>query len=126
MKLLHCLACGDILALRSQERSCECRQSTGRYTDHIHAEYRGPSRVLGMLNREIARSVHDTHVPFEGPHYRWFVISEGGNIGRTDGEAGWAAVDQVLRAPKAREAERRSDVAQFQVNRPLPKGETHG
>ena len=52
MKLLFCVSCGDVLALKGQKRSCECGQSSGRYIDQLNAEVSGPCFVLAFLNRE--------------------------------------------------------------------------
>lgn len=103
MKLLHCVACGDVFALRREDRTCECGQSVGRYTDNVHAEYRGPARVLGMRNQEIHRSLRDVHVPFVGPHYRWWVITEGEHIHRADGDAGVMHFEQVVTGRESRD-----------------------
>lgn len=96
MKILHCIHCNDMVALHSEDRTCRCGRSGGRYIDRVWAEYRGPSRILGMLNQEVSQSLRDTHVPFEGPHYRWFVITEGGNIRRSDGVEGEKAFEAAV------------------------------
>jgi len=55
MKLLFCVACGDVLALRGEERTCECGRSAGTYVDRLHAEISGPSLVLAFLNRDFLK-----------------------------------------------------------------------
>jgi hypothetical protein len=47
MKLLHCLACGDVQRLHEGPiRPCECGRSTGDIDDAGRAEINGPARVL--------------------------------------------------------------------------------
>lgn len=92
MKLLHCVACNDVLALRPEARICACGESSGRYMDEVQAEYHGPSRILGLLNNEITQSLREP-----SPRYNWFVIAEDSeSIHRTDGKAGIAALDAAI------------------------------
>jgi len=58
MKLLHCLECGDVLALLSQPRSCRCGRSQGRYLEDGHAaEYSGPACVVYLSNSGVERAI---------------------------------------------------------------------
>jgi hypothetical protein len=86
MKLVHCLLCGDIVALRPRERSCECGASSGRYVDHIWVEVIGPCRVLGTRNDQIRHSLAVEHVPHVGPNYRWWVVLDGHHVRRRRGD----------------------------------------
>ena len=52
MKLLICVECRDVLALRRERRTCACGRSAGRYVDRLNAEISGPSLALAFLNRE--------------------------------------------------------------------------
>ena len=52
MKLLICIECRDVLALRRERRTCACGRSAGRYIDRLTAEISGPSLALAFLNRE--------------------------------------------------------------------------
>jgi hypothetical protein len=75
VKLLHCLKCGDIVALRSKLRRCECGASKGKYVDERNAEYEGPARVLGIDNNDLAGSRGG--LPGQlGEQYPWWVISD--------------------------------------------------
>lgn len=52
MKLLHCLACGDIVTLSTEEvKSCLCKKSMGGYKeDGLNAFYEGPAMLIGFSN----------------------------------------------------------------------------
>lgn len=75
MKLLNCLRCGDIIALRGKVRTCECGASKGRYVDNINAEYEGPSRLIGINNHDL--NAARGGLPGEGAdEFRCWVISD--------------------------------------------------
>ena len=80
------MECGDVLKLQYQLRNCLCGQSNGKYLENgVHAEYSGPSRILGIDNQQMAKSYEDvTRVPYRGPYYEWFVLEEGWRIRKTD------------------------------------------
>lgn len=79
MKLLFCQACRDVVQLHSEDRSCICGGSHGRYVDEINVEYSGPCVVLGILNRSlidaVAKSRQDPD-PYTGKGFTAFVIAE--------------------------------------------------
>lgn len=52
MKLLYCKDCGDVVVLRlGYDRTCECGQVVGQYTDNLNAVYSGDQAVpLGFAN----------------------------------------------------------------------------
>lgn len=84
MKLLHCLDCGDIVALRFKPRKCLCGKSAGNYKpDGLFAVFschkEGRARIIGMLNSEVQSSVNLPIIPFE-TSYTWFpIIADGRN-----------------------------------------------
>lgn len=57
MKLLLCRECNDIFNLRMEEKKCGCGKTSGRYTDEVNAEYRGPAVPLGFTNSSLAGAV---------------------------------------------------------------------
>ena len=72
MKLLNCLVCHDIVKIDAEWAHCKCEKSCARYApDNRHAEVFGPSRVIGIDNRDYATTIKD-------PYFRafWFVIRE--------------------------------------------------
>lgn len=54
MKLIACDECHDVVVLKKEQRSCECGNISGRYTDNISVEItvkdKKTSRVLGLIN----------------------------------------------------------------------------
>jgi len=52
MKLLLCIKCSDVIALKQgKTRHCSCRKSGGRYIDNLNAEYWGEKAyLLGFAN----------------------------------------------------------------------------
>lgn len=74
MKLLNCLKCHDIIALRLNVlRKCFCGISEGKYIDQKNVQIKGPARVIGMDNYEYILSLTVNIVPFK-TYYRWFPI----------------------------------------------------
>lgn len=72
MKLLNCLVCHDIVKIDAEWAHCKCEKSCARYApDNRHAEVFGPSRIIGIDNRDYAQTIKD-------PYFRpfWFVIRE--------------------------------------------------
>lgn len=58
MKLLLCIKCSDVVALRSsQERTCECGLCGGKYVDDLNAEYWGPAYLLGFANSSLVSAL---------------------------------------------------------------------
>lgn len=53
MKLLHCLACGDVVRLYSEPRACHCGRSRGHYVDDERVVLWGPSRAIGIDTRQL-------------------------------------------------------------------------
>lgn len=76
MKLLNCLRCGDILALRVRKpRTCDCGESSGQYIDKIKVEYEGPARVLGINNYDLA-AARGGFPGERAPEFRCWVIAD--------------------------------------------------
>ena len=69
MKLITCLNCNDIVSLSNKMRTCECKRSYGRYTDHINAIVGGPCIVLGIDNGS-----------FKKAKLKYRMLSQTGNI----------------------------------------------
>ena len=57
MKLLFCPQCGDVVALRSDSRTCTCGASAGHYIHSVVAEVRGPCLVLSFPDHEFVAAV---------------------------------------------------------------------
>ncbi len=57
MKLMYCIHCGDVLALRYIRRACSCGKSIGRSTLHVEAEVSGPCVVLGVKDDALMDAV---------------------------------------------------------------------
>lgn len=73
MKLLYCLQCLDVVALRRQTRECACRESAGRYeADDITAAVTGPCVVLGIDSHVLERAVRDQRR--DGGEIRAFLV----------------------------------------------------
>lgn len=83
MKLLNCLKCHDMVKLVRDIRSCWCGESQGQYINDLWAEYKGPARIIGMLNPEYEESLIRPIVPY-GHDYKWFPIKNGYHITKTD------------------------------------------
>lgn len=80
MKLLHCLDCHDVVALRTDgERACACGGARGRYVDDLVAEFSGRAVLLGFANRTLVHALqaHEQE-PNEAMGHRFeaFVIPE--------------------------------------------------
>ncbi len=74
MKLLNCLKCNDIFAIKSTVKQCDCGLSKGMYQkDQLNVVIVGECRVLGMLNQEYVTSLTAPIVPFK-LIYKWFPI----------------------------------------------------
>ena len=58
MKLVHCLACGDMFNLRANEKSCTCGEVKGRYTDDSHAEVSGVHMAIAIGNGSYRNAFH--------------------------------------------------------------------
>jgi hypothetical protein len=74
MSLLHCLACGDIQRLTSDQRSCRCARSRGRM-DRGQPWIHGPARVVELVDDA-------GFVPGDAPEGRWFVAREESRVQR--------------------------------------------
>lgn len=64
MKLLHCLACGDIFPLSLEFKECDCKKSSGNYlpdqlTVEVYTEDRSTAVLLGFANSSFGYAVHD-------------------------------------------------------------------
>ena len=55
-------------------RACRCGQSLGRYrSDGVFVDFTGPSRILGLSNRDYTRSLIEPVIPWV-TNYHWFPI----------------------------------------------------
>lgn len=55
MKLFRCRECSDVLAVRSERRSCACGASSAEYMrDNARVSVDGPCDVLALSNRGLA------------------------------------------------------------------------
>jgi hypothetical protein len=70
VKLLHCLACQDVVKLFEEERACRCGKAKGRYLNARKVEFSGRARVLGMNSIDFLNTV-------PGKTYEWFLVPEG-------------------------------------------------
>lgn len=60
MKILLCLECMDLVALRRVRRSCACGLSAGFYgPDNLTAHIAGPAVCLGVDNESLERAIWD-------------------------------------------------------------------
>lgn len=50
MKLLFCSSCSDVFSLDMELKTCSCGKTSGRYTDHLNAEYSGEGVMIGFNN----------------------------------------------------------------------------
>lgn len=63
MKLLYCLECLDVVALRGMVRHCSCLQSAGRYeSDDLAVTVAGPCVVLGVDSARLERAIREHRV----------------------------------------------------------------
>lgn len=61
MKLLLCTACGDVVQMRPEERTCACGASRGRYVDNETVEQTAGSISIALHN-------HDLHAALQAFH----------------------------------------------------------
>jgi hypothetical protein len=74
MKLLNCLKCHDIIALKMSIRRCLCLKSAGYYQpDGIRAIISGPCRAIGINNTHYKLSLSTPTIPWTTT-YAWFPI----------------------------------------------------
>ncbi len=59
MKLIFCLKCNDLVALRREPRACQCGESGGVYVDRSVAEISGPCIPIGIHNKELLSAIKD-------------------------------------------------------------------
>jgi len=70
VKFVNCIKCHDILKLQDDWRFCKCRKAAGRYLkDGKSAEVYGAGRIIGIDNKDYAKSLKDHE--FRG---EWFMI----------------------------------------------------
>lgn len=69
MKLLNCIICNDILAIKREPRQCECGKSVAVYVpggkQHCESQlvkvlFMGTARILGIGNPEYMTMITDT------------------------------------------------------------------
>ena len=73
MKLLHCLACQDVVRLFEEERACKCGKAKGRYVNGRDVVFEGAARVLGMNSLDFLRVKPGENAP-------WWPIAEGDHV----------------------------------------------
>ncbi len=77
MKLIYCIKCGDVVALRRQERSCFCGKSKGLYgPDGLHATISGPAIPLGFTNQSFRHALMNQPETGLGKEFTAFVIQK--------------------------------------------------
>ena len=86
MKLLMCLKCGDVFSLSSEDKSCGCGESGGKYVDELNAEIRGDCKAIGFDNKKFVLAYQlqriedqydaDKDVCCEGIYFDAFFIPE--------------------------------------------------
>jgi len=77
MKLIYCTECGDVVALRRQERSCICGKSKGAYCpDGLHATINGPAIPLGFANPSFIQALRNQPETGIGKEFTAFVIQK--------------------------------------------------
>ena len=60
VKLLYCLACGDLFIVTSEPRACLCGATRGQYVDSHSAIYSGKLAVpLGIANASFLRAMYN-------------------------------------------------------------------
>lgn len=77
MKLIYCIECGDVVALRKQERYCVCGKSKGAYgPDGLHATISGPTIPLGFANASFRQALQNRPETGLGREFTAFVIQK--------------------------------------------------
>lgn len=75
MKLLFCYLCHTIVQMKSEEKSCECGNIKGRYTDDINAEIavkdEKAAAVLGINNNYLIYPELSTPDPYQFGWVLW-------------------------------------------------------
>jgi len=74
MKLILCKLCGDVVALRPKQRTCECGASSGRYLGPVKATIAGPCLPIGFLNRGLKEAIENRPEQGMGAVFTAFVI----------------------------------------------------
>lgn len=76
MKLIYCPVCADIVRLTSRKRSCECRQSWGKYLqDGLEAVIGGSAVPLGFANGSFVQALLRQPESGMGSRFEAFVIA---------------------------------------------------
>jgi len=77
MKLMCCTKCGDVVSLRSDERSCFCGESKGKYKeDGLNAIISGPCIPLGFANSSFINALKNQPERGMGKEFTAFVIQK--------------------------------------------------
>jgi hypothetical protein len=75
VKLIFCTECGDVVALRSEDRTCLCGRSGGVYgPDRLHATIRGAAIPLGFVNASFKAALRNRPETGIGAEFTAFVI----------------------------------------------------
>lgn len=75
MKLLLCMECNDLVYLdMKRERSCECGQTSGMYTDQKKVVIRGPCVPIGFNTDQFVEAVQNQPDEGIGLRFEAFVI----------------------------------------------------
>lgn len=77
MKLLYCKKCGSVFNLSMKEKTCDCRETKGKYNDILNAEYSGKNAVpLGFDNKSFSIALLKRPVKGLGKTFTSFIIPE--------------------------------------------------
>jgi len=76
MKLILCTKCQDVVRLiQENERSCECGNCSGQYTDELNAWYKGDTVIpLGFANNTLLMALLNQPDCGWGENFTAFVI----------------------------------------------------
>jgi hypothetical protein len=77
VKLIYCLECRDVVALKMQERTCLCGKSRGAYgTDGLHAWISGPVIPIGFANPSFREAIQNQPETGLGKDFCAFIIQQ--------------------------------------------------
>lgn len=76
MKLVMCLACGDVFNLDVNLKECKCGRTEGRYLGKINAYYKGDTAIpLELDNADLAKAINDNSIEKSDVPFKSFVVS---------------------------------------------------
>lgn len=75
VKLMNCLACGDVVRLFRQPRYCRCRRCSGKYVAQYVVEVSGPARILGLRVADYLEAPLSAEASLSKvKEYGWYVV----------------------------------------------------